>query len=163
MIKKIRKYANFLLVGCLKLTKDDKLFIIGNTLINDFLEIVKDEANKIGIKNIEVLNINLEKQKEAYKELSYEEICSTISYSCHCMRTSCLQQRRRWRRGAQHRLAGAGAPFLSDDHAARDGNVPGGLVSGERSGDHPPMDAARPRRGSSPHFRSRPEFGILTP
>lgn len=74
MINKIRKYANFLLEGCLKLTKDDKLFIIGNTLINDFLEIVKDEANKIGIKNIEVLNINLETQKEAYKELSYEEI-----------------------------------------------------------------------------------------
>ena len=69
-----RKYAKFLLEGCLRLKKGDKLFIIGYHLIQDFINIVIEEANKIGIVDVKTLINNPFKQKELYLTKSYEEI-----------------------------------------------------------------------------------------
>ena len=69
-----RKYAKFLLEGCLRLRRGDKLFINGSSLIEDFIKIVKEEALKLGIKDIELLITDPFKQKEIYFTHSYEEI-----------------------------------------------------------------------------------------
>lgn len=74
MEEKIRKYAKFLIEGCLRLKTGDKLFIIAYDLVEDFVEIVKEEANKLGIKDIETLINCPEKQRELYLNCSYEEI-----------------------------------------------------------------------------------------
>ena len=74
MEERIRKYAKFILEGCLKLNEGDKLFIIGIDLINDFIEIVKEEANNLGIFDIKYLISSPKKQKELYNTLTYEEI-----------------------------------------------------------------------------------------
>ena len=71
-----RKYAKFLIEGCLKLSKEDKLFIIGYSLIEDFIELVIEEAKKLGISDIKTLINNPFKQKELYLTKSYEEIIS---------------------------------------------------------------------------------------
>ena len=71
-----RKYAKFLIEGCLKLSKGDKLFIIGYSLIEDFIELVIEEAKKLGISDIKTLINNPFKQKELYLTKSYEEIIS---------------------------------------------------------------------------------------
>lgn len=69
-----RKYAKFLIEGCLKLKGGDKLFIIGYQVIQDFIELVMDEAKKMGIENIKTLIRDPFKQKELYLTKSYEEI-----------------------------------------------------------------------------------------
>ena len=74
MEDKIRKYAKFLVEGCLKLKKGDKLFIVGITLIKDFIDIVIEEALKLGIENIETLISNPYKQREMYKNNTLNEI-----------------------------------------------------------------------------------------
>ncbi len=71
---KKRKYAKFLIEGCLKLTKKDKLFIIGSTLIKDFITLVIEEAQKIGINDIETLISDPEKEKELLLNETYENI-----------------------------------------------------------------------------------------
>lgn len=74
MKSKKRKYAKFLIEGCLRLKTGDKLFIIGYDIIKDFIEIVTDEAKKLGINDIEYLISSPEKQKELYLNNSYDEI-----------------------------------------------------------------------------------------
>lgn len=74
MEEKIRKYAKFLLEGCLRLKKGDKLFIIAYDLIEDFVNIVIDEAKKIGIKDVETLINSPSKQRELYLNKPYHEI-----------------------------------------------------------------------------------------
>ena len=69
-----RKYAKFLVEGCLRLKAGDKLFIIGYQLIEDFIEIVIEEAKKLGITEIKTLINDPFKQKELYLTKSYEEI-----------------------------------------------------------------------------------------
>ena len=64
-----RKYAKFLIEGCLKLSKGDKLFIIGYSLIEDFIELVIEEAKKLGISDIKTLINNPFKQKEMCEKL----------------------------------------------------------------------------------------------
>lgn len=71
---KKRKYANFLVAGCLRLKKGDKLFIVADDNILDFVEIVKEEASNLGILEIETLISYPEKEKELYLSKSYEEI-----------------------------------------------------------------------------------------
>lgn len=71
-----RKYAKFLVEGCLRLKKGDKLFIIGYNLIEDFIKLVIEEANKLGITDIKTLINDPFKQKELYLTKSYEEIVS---------------------------------------------------------------------------------------
>lgn len=71
-----RKYAKFLIEGCLKLCKGDKLFIIGYNLIEDFIGFVVEEAKKLGICDIKTLINDPFKQKELYLTKSYEEIIS---------------------------------------------------------------------------------------
>ena len=66
---KKRKYAKFLIEGCLNLSADDKLFIISSTIINDFTNLVIDEAHKLGITKIETLMTEPFKQKELYLNL----------------------------------------------------------------------------------------------
>lgn len=77
MEEKIRKYAKFLLEGCLRLKKGDKLFIIAYDLIEDFVNIVIDEAKKIGIKDVETLINSPSKQRELYLNKPYHEIISS--------------------------------------------------------------------------------------
>lgn len=74
MEDKIRKYAKFLIQGCLRIKENAKLFIIGLTLIDDFIKILEEEAQKLGIKEIEKLIINPFKQKELYLSKIYEEL-----------------------------------------------------------------------------------------
>ena len=69
-----KKYAKFLIEGCLKLKEGDKLFIIGYSLIEDFIEIVIDGAKKMGINDVKTLITNPFKQKELYLTKTYEEI-----------------------------------------------------------------------------------------
>ncbi len=69
-----RKYAKFLVQDCLKLKKNDKLFIIGSKFINEFINIVKEEANLLGIIEVETLINDQEKQRELYLSRTYEEI-----------------------------------------------------------------------------------------
>ncbi len=69
-----RKYAKFLVEGCLRLKRGDKLFIIGYHLIQDFIFMVKEEAEKLGITDIKTLINDPFKQKELYLTQSYEEI-----------------------------------------------------------------------------------------
>lgn len=71
-----RKYAKFLIEGCLKLKAGDKLFITAHDLITDFIEIVKDEAKNLGITKIETLIISPKAQKKLYLTSTYEEIIS---------------------------------------------------------------------------------------
>ena len=72
--KKIRKYAKFLLQGCLALKEGEKLFIIGNKEIEKFIKIVIEEAKSLKITNIETLINDLDYQKCLYLTKSYEEI-----------------------------------------------------------------------------------------
>lgn len=74
MKEKIRKYARFLVEGCLRLKEGDKLFIIAYDLIEDFVETIKEEAEKLGISDIETLINSPLKQRELYLNGSYEEI-----------------------------------------------------------------------------------------
>lgn len=74
MEDKKRKYAKFLLVDCLKLGRNDKLFIIGTDIIQEFIDITIEEARNIGIEDIETLIRSPFKEKELYQTLSYEEI-----------------------------------------------------------------------------------------
>lgn len=76
MENKKRKYARFLIEGCLRLKSDDKLFIIGYDIIQDFIDIITEEAKKLGITDIEYLISNPKEQKELYLNSSYEEIIS---------------------------------------------------------------------------------------
>ena len=71
-----RKYARFLVEGCLKLGKGDKLFIIGYNLIEDFMQLVKEEALKLGVIDVKMLINDPFKQKELYLKENYEEIIS---------------------------------------------------------------------------------------
>ena len=76
MENKKRKYAKFLIEGCLRIKQGDKLFIIGYDLINEFIDIISEEAKKLGITDIEYLISSPEKQKELYLNNNYEEIIS---------------------------------------------------------------------------------------
>ncbi len=69
-----RKYAKFILEGCLKLKKEDKLFIVGIDFIKDFIDIAIEEAQKIGITEIETLISEPDSLKELYMTKSYDEI-----------------------------------------------------------------------------------------
>lgn len=69
-----RKYARFLIEGCLKLDKKSKLFIIGYTIIEDFINLVVEEAKKLGINDIKTLINDPYKQRELYLTKKYEEI-----------------------------------------------------------------------------------------
>lgn len=75
-----RKYAKFLIEGCLELGVNDKLFIIGSSVINDFINIVKEEALKLGIHDIETLISDPFKQKELYLTNSYEELIKNPAF-----------------------------------------------------------------------------------
>ena len=61
-----RKYARFLVQGCLHLKEGDKLFIIGYNLIEDFIKLVKEEAQKLGVTDVKTLINDPFKQKELY-------------------------------------------------------------------------------------------------
>lgn len=71
-----RKYARFLVQGCLHLKEGDKLFIIGYNLIEDFIKLVKEEAQKLGVTDVKTLINDPFKQKELYLSKSYEKIIS---------------------------------------------------------------------------------------
>lgn len=80
MEKLIRKYAKFLLEGCLKLKRGDKLFIIGSTLIQDFIDVVIEEAKLMGIEDIQSLISNPYRQKELYLNEPLETIVKNENF-----------------------------------------------------------------------------------
>lgn len=69
-----RKYAKFLIEGCLRLNGNDKLFIIGSSIIEDFIALVREEAEKIGIKDIQIFKKDIFRERELYLTKSYDEI-----------------------------------------------------------------------------------------
>ena len=74
MIDLKRKYARFLIQGCLRLNEGDKLFIIASCLIQDFVNIVREEAINLGISDIEMLISDPFSQKDEYLTKTYDEI-----------------------------------------------------------------------------------------
>ena len=68
-----RKYARFLVEGCLRLKSGDKLFIIGYSIIEDFIRLVIEEAKKLGIVDIKTLINDPFKQKKLYLEKVLEQ------------------------------------------------------------------------------------------
>jgi len=70
----IRKYAKFLIDGCLRLKSGDKLFIIGSMIIEDFISLVSEEARKLGIEDIKVFKKNIALERDLYLTKSFEEI-----------------------------------------------------------------------------------------
>ena len=69
-----RKYAHFLLLGCLALKEGDKLFITANKEVEEFVDLVIAEAHRLKFDDIETLIIDSAYQKECYLTKSYEEI-----------------------------------------------------------------------------------------
>ncbi len=69
-----RKYAKFLIEGCLRLKKNDKLFIISTNFTEDFVNLLTLEAKNMGIVDVETLINYPLKQKELYLSKPYEEI-----------------------------------------------------------------------------------------
>lgn len=69
-----KKYAQFLIEGCLKLKKGDKLFVIGYDILTDFIDIITREATNMGITDIEYFISSPEKEKRLYLTGTYEEI-----------------------------------------------------------------------------------------
>lgn len=69
-----RKYARFLIKGCLRLNAGDKLFIIASSVIEDFVDVVRREAFSLGIKDVEIQINNPFLQKEKYLTKTYDEI-----------------------------------------------------------------------------------------
>ena len=69
-----RKYAHFLLLGCLALKEGDKLFITANKEVEEFVDLAIAEAHRLKIDDIETLIIDSAYQKECYLTKSYEEI-----------------------------------------------------------------------------------------
>ena len=67
-----RKYAHFLLLGCLALKEGDKLFITANKEVEEFVDLVIAEAHRLKIDDIETLIIDSAYQKECYLTKSYE-------------------------------------------------------------------------------------------
>lgn len=68
------KYAKFLVQGCLDLKKGDKLFVIGNFLIKDFINLVVLKANELGIKDVKTLIVDVDYQKKLYLTKTFDEI-----------------------------------------------------------------------------------------
>ncbi|MGN1337203.1 MAG: aminopeptidase [Candidatus Coprovivens sp.] len=77
MKEKMIKYAQVLLNTCLKVDKDQPLFISGNIERIDFMRIVADEAYKIGIKDINVEIVDPILKHSALKNLTFEELKNT--------------------------------------------------------------------------------------
>ncbi len=76
-MEQIRKYAKFLIEGCLRLKEGDKLFIIADDVILEFIDLIKEEARKLGIKEIETLIFKPKEEKELYLTKSKEEILNS--------------------------------------------------------------------------------------
>lgn len=74
MIEKQIKYANFLLEKCLCINPCEPLLIMYNTNQKDFVKILKDVSNKIGINEIYELCEDEEKTKDILVNCSIEEI-----------------------------------------------------------------------------------------
>jgi len=68
------KYARFLIQGCLRLTKEDKLFIIGEKEIQPFIDLIVQQAKNIGIQAIDLFLVDIEFQKKLYLTQTYENI-----------------------------------------------------------------------------------------
>jgi len=77
MEKMIRRYAKFLIDGCLGLKKNDKLFITAYDTIADFVNLVIEEAHQLGINDIKTLIQYPEKQKELYLTGNYDKIINS--------------------------------------------------------------------------------------
>jgi len=74
MEEKIKKYARFLLEGCLNLKANDKLFVIGSTLILDFINVIKKVAQEIGVNDVQYFITNPYIQKTLYKTMGYNDL-----------------------------------------------------------------------------------------
>ncbi len=77
MEEKKRKYARFLLDGCLSLQARDKLFIIASDVIGDFVDLIIKEAKEMGIEEIETKIGHPYLERELYLNNSYEEIIAS--------------------------------------------------------------------------------------
>lgn len=81
------KYARLLLIKCLGLENKRPLFIQGNEYTREFIEIVKKEANKLGIDDIYVLSIDQTERHDLIKKLSLEEIITHPLFDKSIMNT----------------------------------------------------------------------------
>ena len=74
MNKLMRKYAQVLLKTCLKVEKDQPLFINYNIERSDFVRIVTEEAYKLGVKDIYYDMVDSYIRKEALMNLEIEDL-----------------------------------------------------------------------------------------
>ncbi len=72
-MNQLKKYARFLVQGCLKLKPNQPLLIVGNTLTSSFAKLVREEAELMGGEVFELLFDKFQ-EKELYQTLSMEEL-----------------------------------------------------------------------------------------
>lgn len=73
MENNIRKYLKFILVDCLKMTSDRPLLIVGDKIIIQYMDMMKEEALKLGIHDIAYQMKDSFAMKEMYLHSSLEE------------------------------------------------------------------------------------------
>lgn len=69
----LRKYARFLIRDCLKLEKGQPLLVVGYVEIQDFIELVKEEAKQLGSGEILTICMDRLKLRELYLHHTLEE------------------------------------------------------------------------------------------
>lgn len=74
-----RKYAKFILEGCLKVKEGQPLYVSGWTYTQDFTDLVVEEAKKIGVTDIYLEIRDRKKMRECIETLSIEE-CVKSTY-----------------------------------------------------------------------------------
>ena len=74
MDEKKRRYANFLITRCLSMNAKEPLLISYLTEQKDFVNIIKEEAEKLGITEIYEIESNKEKTKQILIDSTIEEI-----------------------------------------------------------------------------------------
>ena len=77
--KLMHKYASFLVRDCLKLKKGQPILISGITLNQDFVNIVVEEAKKIGSLEVKTLLIDRAHEREMFLTKTYEECIASPS------------------------------------------------------------------------------------
>lgn len=82
MEEKLKKYAQLILNYCLKLKQNQPLFIVGNTLNHDFMKLLKNEAENMGVE-VFLQEINKYQERELLLSSSYEECIESSIFDCH--------------------------------------------------------------------------------
>ncbi len=90
MKERLQKYAKFLVVDCLKVKKGQPLLVVGITDIADFMNLVKEEATKIGA-TVYFQMIDKRALRDLYLTSTYEECIQSPLLDRHLYNEIALQ------------------------------------------------------------------------